>query len=139
MSLPRRRQTIKRMLKEIQLTKTPVTSGRIKEVIDVLGDGTHAKYAGELFGILNGLTSGDAKLVVRSACESTALQDGFYALYLLNCRYNPNSNGNILKGWLEVVSPPKIKNVQGVVKGIEEWTEKIKQVESIENEKALIF
>mgnify|MGYP003315286518 CR=1 FL=1 len=42
---------------------------------------------------------------------------------------------SVLKGWLEVVSPPKIKNYQGVVKGIEEWKEKIKQVESIEEEK----
>ncbi len=94
--------------------------------------GSFQKYAGELFGILCHLTSGDAKLLVRgvpdsgtSAQSTFCEQDGFLALYLLDKRYNSKSTGNLIKCFRDAINPPKIKDVRNLVQAFEDWKSKV--------------
>ena len=45
----------------------------------------------------------------------------FLALAMLQARYDANTAASLLQCVMEVVSPPTIKNHQGIAKGITEW------------------
>ncbi len=68
-----------------------------------------------------GLTTGEAKCVVRSISEKGFESDGFLALAMLQARHDANTAASLLQCVMEVVSPPTIKNHQGIAKGITEW------------------
>ena len=55
---------------------------------------------------------------MRSISEKGWESDGFLALAM---RYDANTAASLLQSVMEVVSPPTIKNQQGIAKGIIEW------------------
>ena len=59
--------------------------------------------------------------MVRSISEKARESDGFLALAMLQARYDANTAASLLQCVMEVVSPPTIKNHQGIAKGIAEW------------------
>ena len=81
----------------------------------------HAKYKGEFYDLIVGLTSGEAKCVVRGISEKGCESDGFLALAMLQARYDANTAASLLQCVMEVVNPPTRKNHQGILKGITEW------------------
>ncbi len=68
-----------------------------------------------------GLTTGEAKCVVRGISEKGWEQDGFLALLMLQARYDANTAASLMQCVIEVVNPPLLKNHQGILKGITEW------------------
>ena len=75
--------------------------------------GNQKKYKGALYALIVGLTTGEAKCVVRSISEKAWESDGFLALATLQARYDANTAASLLQCVMEVVSPPTIKNHQG--------------------------
>ena len=59
--------------------------------------------------------------MVRSISEKGFESDGFLALAMLQARHDANTAASLLQCVMEVVSPPTIKNHQGIAKGITEW------------------
>ena len=55
------------------------------DLCDELGEGpsNHTKYKGELYALIVGLTTGEAKCVVRGISEKGWEADGFLALMML--------------------------------------------------------
>ena len=76
-----------------------------------------------------GLTTGEAKCVVRGISEKGWEQDGFLALLMLQARYDANTAASLMQCVIEVVNPPLLKNHQGILKGINEWEVKVVQEE----------
>ena len=52
---------------------------------------SHAKYKGELYALIVGLTTGEAKCVVRGINEKGWESDGFLALAMSQARYDANT------------------------------------------------
>ena len=86
-----------------------------------ISSGNHAKYKGEFYCLIVGLTSGEAKCVVRGINEKGWESDGFLALALLQARFDANTAASLLQCVMEGVNPPTLKNHQGIHKGITEW------------------
>ena len=80
-----------------------------------------AKYKGELYALIVGLTSGEAKCVVRGSTEKGRESNGFLALAALQTRFDANTAASLLRCVMEAVNPPTLKNHQGIFKGITEW------------------
>ena len=97
-------------------------------------DENHAKYKGELYALIVGLTTGEAKCVVRDVNEKGWESDGFLALVMLQARYDANTAASLLQCVMEVVNPPALKNHQGIVKGINEWEVRLDGLKMKHNE-----
>ena len=87
------------------------------------------KYEGAVYALILGLTTGEAKCVVRSISEKGWESDGFPALAMLQARYDANTAASLLQCVMEVVSLPTIKNHQGIAKGITEWEVRVDELE----------
>ncbi len=61
----------------------------------------HAKYKGELYALIVGLTSGEAKCVVRGINEKGWESDGSLAIALLQARYDANTAASLLQCVME--------------------------------------
>ena len=85
------------------------------------GPTNHAKYKGELYALIVGLTTGEAKCVVRGISEKGWEADGFLALMMLQARFDANTAASLMQCVMEVVNLPASKNHQGILKGISEW------------------
>ena len=59
--------------------------------------------------------------MVRGINEKGWDSDGFLALAMLQARYDANTAASLLQCVMEAVSPPTLKNHQGILKGITEW------------------
>ena len=66
----------------------------------------HKKYKGELYALIVGLTTGEAKCVVRGISEKGYEADGFLALMMLQARYDANTAASLMQCVMEVVNPP---------------------------------
>ena len=105
---------------------------------------SHQKYKGAFYALIGGLTTGEAKCVVRSIREKGWESDGFLAMAMLQARYDANTAASLLQCVMEVVSPATIKNHQGIAKGITEWEVrvdglKMKHDESLSAPSKLLF
>ena len=101
---------------------------------DLDGASNHTKYKGELYALIVGLTTGEAKCVVRGISEKGWEQDGFLALLMLQARYDANTAASLMQCVIEVVNPPLLKNHQGILKGINEWEVKVDGLKMKHNE-----
>ena len=103
---------------------------------DELGEGpsNHTKYKGELYALIVGLTTGEAKCVVRGISEKGWEADGFLALMMLQARYDANTAASLMQCVMEVVNPPGQKNHQGILKGISEWEVRVDGLKMKHNE-----
>ncbi len=103
---------------------------------DELGEGpsNHTKYKGELYALIVGLTTGEAKCVVRGISEKGWEADGFLALMMLQARYDANTAASLLQCVMEVVNPPTLKNHQGILKGTTEWEVRVDGLKMKHNE-----
>ena len=63
-----------------------------------------------MYAQIVGLTSVEAKCVVRGISEKGLESDGFLALALLQARYDANTAASLLQCAMEVVNPPTLKN-----------------------------
>ena len=63
---------------------------------DVTIDTNHAKYKGELYALIVGPTTVEAKCVVRGINEKGWESDGFLALAMLQARYDANTVASLL-------------------------------------------
>ena len=102
-------------------SKMEVHNNRFDNVNVQFDQDNHTKYKGELYSLIVGLTSGEAKCVVRGINEKGWESDGFLAIALLQARYDANAAASLLQCVVEVVNPPTVKNHQGIFKGITEW------------------
>ena len=81
-----------------------------------------SKHGAELFGVLCGLTTGDANAVVRGVTTKLGMgRCGFAAYYALSFRFNPKTPARALQFLFTVINPPTIKDVRQIPKGIEDW------------------
>ena len=82
---------------------------------DELGEGPskHTKYKGELYALIVGLTTGEAKCVVRGISEKGWEADGFLALMMLQARYDANTAASLMQCVMEVVNPPGQNTTKG--------------------------
>ncbi len=96
--------------------------------------GNHAKYKGELDSLIVPLTSGGAKCVVRGMLEKGWESDGFCALASFQNRFNANTAASLLQCVMEAVNPLKVKNNQGILKGITEWAVRVDSLKSKHDE-----
>ena len=97
-------------------------------------DDNHDKYKGELYALIVGLTTGEAKCVVRGINEKGWDSDGFLAIAMLQARYDANTAASLLQCVMEVVNPPALKNHQSIVKGITEWEVRVDGLKMKHNE-----
>ncbi len=67
-----------------------------------------AKYKGELYALIVGLTTGEAKCVVRGITEKGLESDGFLALASLQARFDANTAASLLQRVMEAVNPPTL-------------------------------
>ena len=85
----------------------------------------YERYKGELYGLLCGLTEGDAKSVVRTVVDKGYSQDGFKAFVELGRRFEPQTAANLLQTFTEAVCPPQVKTSaeisQGFINGKQSW------------------
>ena len=95
----------------------------ISDLGDQIGQGpsNHTKYKGEFYAVTVGLTTGEAKCVVRGISEKGWEADGFLALMMLQARYDANTTASLMQCVVEVVNPPGLKNHQGILNGISGW------------------
>ena len=56
--------------------------------------------------------------------------DGFKALLVLNRRFDVKTSASLLQSYLEVVSPPTIKNVMDVANSVHGWETKVLALKS---------
>ena len=94
----------------------------------------HKKYKGELYALIVGLTTGEAKCVVRGISEKGYEADGFLALMMLQARYDANTAASLMQCVMEVVNPPVLKTHQGILKGISEWEMRVDGLKMKHNE-----
>jgi hypothetical protein len=99
-----------------------------------LDQDTQDKYSTELYGVICGLTSGEAKKIVRSISEKHNMQCGFSALVALNNRFDARTPGNLLTAVMAAMSPPAVKQTAGIPKAILDWEEKLNALGNIHNE-----
>ena len=76
-------------------------------------DDNHDKYKGELYALIVGLTTGDAKCVVRGISEKGWEADGFLALMMLQARYDANTAASLMQCVMEVANPAGQKTTKG--------------------------
>ena len=98
------------------------------------GPSNHTKFKAELYALIVGLTTGEAKTVVRGISEKGYDPDGFLALLMLQARYDANTAASLMQCVMEVVSPPTLKNHQGILKGISEWEVRVDGLKMKHNE-----
>ena len=92
---------------------------------DAVAKAAYEKYSGEVYGVLCGLTTGEAKSVIKGVVDRGFKQDGFKALVDLNRRYDTRTAASLLQSYLEVVNPPGIKGLEGMAAGIHKWEAKV--------------
>ena len=85
----------------------------------------YEKYSGELYGVLVGLTAGEAKSIVKGISDSGRGQDGFAAYLALHRRYDVRTQASLLQAYLEVVNPGGIKGIGDMVAAIHKWESKV--------------
>jgi len=76
------------------------------------------------------LTLAKAKSVVRGISESGNTNDGFKAWVVLQCRYDKKTKASLLRTFLDVTNPPRIKGVNTIIKAIHVWEAKQNVLES---------
>ena len=81
----------------------------------------YERYKGELYGLLCGLTEGDAKSVVRTVVDKGYSQDGFEACVELGRRFESRTAANLLQAFTEAVCPPQVKGSAEIIPGIHKW------------------
>ena len=101
---------------------TPLTIGSLSPLVQ---PELRAQHGGELFGILCGLTTGDANAVVRGVTAKAGMgRCGFTAYYSLSFRFNPKTPAGALQFFFQFINPPMLKDVRQIPKGIEKWEAK---------------
>ena len=86
---------------------------------------TQDSYPTELYGVLCGLTSGEAQKIVKAISEKHNMQCGFSALVALSNRFDARTPGNLLVALMGAMSPPTVKQAVGIPKSILDWGEKV--------------
>ena len=105
--------------------KEKETAEKLREALEAMQDDTsegifleeYLAKAAEIFSMLCLTTTGEPNDVVRGAEN----QDGFLAWVKLCDRYGGKSQAGLLRGMMRVVRPGDVKDVKGVIKGVEEW------------------
>ena len=78
----------------------------------------------ELYGILCGLTSGEANVVVRSMVDKGLGYCGFAAIHALAVQFNPRTPTRILQYLGGVINPPALKDIRLLPRATEDWEAK---------------
>ncbi len=104
-----------------QQCETQLTPDNLRKVVS---DDICQKYGPELFGVLCGLTGGDADGVVRGILAKHQMRCGFAAYFMLNVRFNPKTPGRMLQFLLTVTNTPSVKDVRLIPRAIEDWEAK---------------
>ena len=102
-------------------SKIEIVDNEFQNDQNIISESNHSKYKGELYSLIVGLTSGEAKCVVRGIAEKGWESDGFLALAALQARFDANTAASLLQCVMEAVNPPTLKQHQGILKGITEW------------------
>jgi hypothetical protein len=93
-----------------------VSATKVKEEV---GEEVVEKMGGELFGVLCGMTGGEANTVVRGVVAKEGVQCGFTALKSLAERFNPKTPARLLQFLAEVIRPGVVKDVRYLRKEVE--------------------
>ena len=101
-----------------QQCETQLTPENLRKVVS---DDICQKHGSELFGVLCGLTGGDANGIVRGILAKHSMRCGFMAYFMLNVRFNPKTPARALQFLETVINPNPIKDVRLIPKGIEDW------------------
>ena len=110
-------------VKKAKMEKEDVDA--LKSVVsrnDLSGDSY--KLGKMFFEVLCGLTTGEAKVVVRSTVEKFG-GCGFGALSLLTKRYRPNTHARKIQCLSDVVRPQFIKDSRQLITAVELWEGKV--------------
>jgi hypothetical protein len=89
------------------------------------------RLASEMYDVLCSVTTGEAMTIVRA--ETT--MNGFMAWKALYARFNPMTPARTLALLMEVMSPPRHKDVNLIMKAMDLWTLKINTLEKEHQEK----
>jgi hypothetical protein len=85
----------------------------------------------EMYDLLCSVTSGEAMTIVRAEVD----MNGFMAWKALYARYSPMSPAKTLALLMEIMSPPKHKDVSLIMKSMDIWTLKMNTLEKEHGEK----
>ena len=93
-----------------------------------VGEEMSRKYGGELYGVLCGLTTGEANVVVRGVTDKFKEQCGFVAVKVLSDRFNPKTPARLLQYLSALIKPVQVRDIRQVAKAVEELDMKINKL-----------